>query len=70
MESFDDIPAILKEPVFHLAFDIAEWVKYPSSIQDTYRDAQKVYWDNINTLRFALEEGHAEGSQKVAQKSG
>ena len=69
LESFDEIPAILREPVFERAFDIAEWVRYSSAMQDAYRDSQKVYWDNTNTFNFAVEtaeergraRGHAEG---------
>ena len=61
LESFETIPKILQEPVFDHAFTIAEWVKYPSPIQEAYRESQKVYWDNTNTWNYAIEESHAEG---------
>jgi predicted transposase/invertase (TIGR01784 family) len=60
LESFDDIPAILREPVFEQAFRTAEWVKYSPSMQEAYRESQKAYWDNVNTLNYALEEAREE----------
>jgi len=80
LESFDEIPAILREPVFEQAFATAEWVRYSSAVQDAYRDSQKAYWDNINTFNYAIEtavekataeaeaRGRAEGVLEIARK--
>jgi predicted transposase/invertase (TIGR01784 family) len=62
LESFDEIPAILREPVFEQAFTLAEWVKYPPGLQDAYRESQKIYWDNTNTFNYAIEEAAALGN--------
>ena len=61
LESFGEIPAILNEPIFDHAFEIAEWIKYPSAIQEAYRNSQKAYWDNTNTWNFAMETAEAKG---------
>jgi predicted transposase/invertase (TIGR01784 family) len=68
LESFEDIPAILREPVFEQAFASAEWVKYPANIQEAYKESQKAYWDNTNTFNYAIEtaeeRGRAEGREE------
>ena len=65
LESFEDIPAILREPIFEQAFEIAEWVKYPPALQEAYWESRKAYLDNINTFKYAVEtaeeKGRAEG---------
>ena len=74
LESFEEIPAILREPIFEQAFEIAEWVKYPPALQDAYWESRKAYLDNINTFKYAVEtaeekgraEGHAIGEAKKA----
>ncbi|MDR1962589.1 MAG: hypothetical protein LBQ50_02285, partial [Planctomycetaceae bacterium] len=59
--SFDDIPAILREPVFEKAFDTAEYVKYPLALQEAYQNDLKVYRDNRNVIETARLEGEAKG---------
>ena len=66
LESFDEIPAILREPIFEQAFEIAEWVKYPPALQEAYWESRKAYLDNINTLKTARDEGEAIGEAKKA----
>jgi predicted transposase/invertase (TIGR01784 family) len=61
LESFDEIPAILREPVFEQAFKTAEWVNYPPEQQEIYRKSQRAYWDNVNTLKTAIEESEEKG---------
>jgi predicted transposase/invertase (TIGR01784 family) len=61
LESFDDIPAILREPVFEKAFDTAEYVKYPPALQEAYQNDLKVYRDNRNVIETARLEGEAKG---------
>jgi predicted transposase/invertase (TIGR01784 family) len=64
LESFDDIPAILREPVFEKAFATAEYVKYPPAMQEAYQENLKVYRDNRNVVETAYIEGKAEGIEQ------
>jgi predicted transposase/invertase (TIGR01784 family) len=61
LESFDEIPLILHEPVFERAFDRAEYFNLSPMEQEIYHNSRKAYLDNVNVLRTAKEEGHAEG---------
>jgi predicted transposase/invertase (TIGR01784 family) len=61
LESFDDIPAILNEPVFEQAFQTAEYVKYSPIMQEAYQNDLKAYRDNRNVVDTARFEGHAAG---------
>ena len=71
LESFDHIPAILREPVFESAFDRAEFLRYTEDEQEAYFKSQMAYWDNINTFKYAVEtaaeEGEAKGRADVAR---
>jgi predicted transposase/invertase (TIGR01784 family) len=64
LESFDEIPAILREPVFEQAFATAEWLRYSPGMQDAYRESQKVYWDNNNTFNYAVEMANERGEAR------
>jgi predicted transposase/invertase (TIGR01784 family) len=57
LDSLDEIPAILREPVFEKAFATAEYVKYPPALQEAYKNDLKAYRDNINVLETARIEG-------------
>ncbi|GHT24043.1 hypothetical protein FACS189419_08720 [Planctomycetales bacterium] len=61
LESFDDIPSILREPVFEKAFDTAEYLKYSPEVQEAYQRDLMIYRDNRNVLETARIEGKAEG---------
>jgi len=79
LESFEEIPSILREPVFAQAFEVAEWVNYPPALQEVYWASRKVYLDNVNTYRYAIESaeergeargearGHARGRMETAR---
>ncbi|MDR1267909.1 MAG: Rpn family recombination-promoting nuclease/putative transposase [Planctomycetaceae bacterium] len=54
---FDTIPAILQEPVFERAFEIAEYVKLPLEEQERYEHDLKIYRDNYATLKTAENKG-------------
>ena len=64
LESFEDIPAILREPVFEKAFATAEYVNYPPALQAAYQNDLKAYRDNVNVLETARIEGEAIGEAK------
>jgi predicted transposase/invertase (TIGR01784 family) len=61
LESFDDVPSILREPVFEQAFSTAEYIKYSPAMQEAYQRDLMAYRDNRNVLETARIEGHAEG---------
>jgi predicted transposase/invertase (TIGR01784 family) len=70
LESFEDIPAILREPVFEKAYATAEYVNYPPALQEAYQNDLKAYRDNVNVLETARIEGEAIGEAKgEAQKA-
>jgi len=64
LESFNDIPAILREPVFESAFDRAEYLRYTPDEQEAYFQSQMAYWDNINTFKYAVETAAEEGEAR------
>ena len=66
LESFEDIPQILREPVFEKAFATAEYVNYSPALQEAYQNDLKAYRDNINVLETARIEGEAIGEAKKA----
>ena len=61
LESFGDIPRVLREPIFEKAFATAEYLKYPPSLQEAYQNDLKAYRDNHNVVETARIEGKAEG---------
>jgi predicted transposase/invertase (TIGR01784 family) len=61
LESFDDIPAILREPVFEKAFHIAEYIKFSPPLQEAYQKDLMAYRDNKNVLDTAHIEGFDKG---------
>ena len=67
LESFEDIPAILREPVFEKAFATAEYVNYPPALQVAYQNDLKAYRDNINVLETARIEGEANKAIEIAR---
>jgi predicted transposase/invertase (TIGR01784 family) len=64
LESFEEIPQILREPVFEKAFATAEYVNYSPAMQEAYQNDLKAYRDNINVLETARIEGEAIGEAK------
>jgi predicted transposase/invertase (TIGR01784 family) len=68
LESFDDIPSILREPVFEQAFATAEYIKYSPSMQEAYQRDLMAYRDNRNVLDTARAEGEAIGEARGLEK--
>jgi predicted transposase/invertase (TIGR01784 family) len=60
LDSFDDIPTILREPIFEQAFEIAETCRLSPEEKRAYEAALKVYRDNNNVLKYATDTGRAE----------
>ena len=68
LESFDEIPSILREPVFEQAFELAQYVTYPPPLQEAYWRSRMAYWDSINTFNFAVETAEERGMAKGMKK--
>ena len=64
LESFDEIPAILREPIFEQAFEVAEWIRYPPALQEAYWKSRMAYLDNINTFNYAIETAEEKGEAR------
>jgi len=61
LESFEEIPAILREPIFEKAFNVAEYLHYPPALQEAYQENLKVYRDNQAVINTALMDGYSTG---------
>jgi predicted transposase/invertase (TIGR01784 family) len=61
LQSFDDIPKILNEPVFERAFETAELARMNANEQFLYDQQQMALWDNFAALETAKMDGKAEG---------
>ena len=59
--SFEDIPAILQEPVFEKAFQTAAEVNLTGRERDAYERDLRVLWDNYAVLKTATDNGLARG---------
>ncbi|MDR1959697.1 MAG: Rpn family recombination-promoting nuclease/putative transposase [Planctomycetaceae bacterium] len=68
LEDFEQIPAILREPVFERAFATAEYVKLPLPEQEKYEQELKIYRDNYSVLDTAHMEGWLEGEAAGLEK--
>ena len=67
LEDFDDIPSVLRMPVFEKAFETAEYVKYSPEMQESYQYNLKAYRDNRNVVETAQIEGEAKKAAEIAQ---
>ena len=61
LESFDEIPAILQEPIFKKAFETAEYLRYSPDVQEAYQNNLKVYRDNQAVIKTAISDGYDSG---------
>jgi len=57
LETFEDIPDILKEPVFEKAFGIAEISNLKADEYTAYQKSRLSYLDMVNIMRTKYEEG-------------
>ncbi len=64
LASFDDIPAILNEPVFERAFETAELARMNAGERARYEASLKIYRDNYAVLETARMEGKEEGKEE------
>jgi len=65
LEHLDDIPEILKEPVFEKAFKIAEIANFNTDEYDAYQKSLLSYRDMVNVMKTKYEEGMEQGIENV-----
>ncbi len=68
LEDMDQIPAILKEPIFEKAFRIAELASLTPQQHRAYEQNLLDYWGSKAALDTAKEEGKLEGKLEVARQ--
>jgi len=61
LDSFDHIPTILNEPIFHKAFKTAELANLNREQYSAYEQNLLDYWGVKAAVDTARDEGHAEG---------
>ena len=61
LDSFNDIPSILREPVFERAFATAETCRLSREERQWYEADLKVYRDNYAVMETAIDTGMAKG---------
>ncbi len=64
LEDFEHIPAILKEPIFEKAFDVAQIANFNQQELNAYEKSQLSYWDMVNVVKTSKQDGFKEGREK------
>ena len=67
LEDFDEIPNVLRLPVFEKAFETAEYVRYSPALQEAYQNNLKVYRDNRNVVETAYINGETHKALEIAR---
>ena len=65
LEDFNDIPAILREPIFEKAFNIAEISNFNPMQMEAYQKSLLSYRDLVNVMNTKYEEGLEDGIEQV-----
>ena len=68
LEDFDEIPAILKEPIFEKAFEVAEIANFNKKELDAYERSLMTFRDWYSIMTTAIEEGEEKGMEKGMEK--
>lgn len=66
LPDFDDIPAILNEPIFQKAFKTAEVASMTAEQREQYQYSLMHYWDMRNAIQTAVDEAVAKTAQKIS----
>jgi len=66
LEHLEDIPEILKEPVFEKAFKVAEIANFNADEYNAYQKSLLSYRDMVNVIKTKYEEGVEQGIENVA----
>ncbi|GHV20539.1 hypothetical protein AGMMS49959_08100 [Planctomycetales bacterium] len=65
---FEDIPAILREPIFTRAFATANLAAMDRRERDVYDASLKIYRDNVNVIDSAYQKGVAQGIEQGVEQ--
>lgn len=68
LESFDEIPTILKEPIFEKAFEIAEIANMTATQYAEYQESLLTYIEVKEVIKTAKEDGKREVATKMKIK--
>ncbi|MCX6880226.1 MAG: PD-(D/E)XK nuclease family transposase, partial [Verrucomicrobia bacterium] len=61
LSSMEDIPQILREPIFERGFALASLAAMSEDERGAYDHSLKVYWDLNSVVTTAKDEGRAQG---------
>lgn len=61
LEDFNEIPVILKEPIFERAFEVAEIANFNKQELEAYQQSLLAYRDLLNVMKTTFEEGITKG---------
>ena len=67
LQSFDNIPAILNEPIFQKAFKTSELANMTAEQRDRYEQSLINYWDMNPIIDTAVEEAVQEKQMEIAE---
>lgn len=65
LERLEDIPEILKEPVFEKAFKVAEIANFSADEYSAYQKSLLSYRDMVNVMKTKYEEGIEQGIENI-----
>ncbi|MFN4255373.1 MAG: Rpn family recombination-promoting nuclease/putative transposase [Saprospiraceae bacterium] len=68
LEDFNDIPAVLNEPIFRRGFEVAEIANFDASQRDNYEESLNIYRELKGVVDTSFEEGLMEGLEKGIEK--
>jgi predicted transposase/invertase (TIGR01784 family) len=67
LPELEQIPSIMKEPVFRKAFHTAEFASMPAREQDLYEHNLHEYWTYLSTLKTAEKKGRSKKAAEIAR---
>jgi predicted transposase/invertase (TIGR01784 family) len=68
LESFDEIPKILDEPIFEKAFEVAELAKMTPQQNEQYQESLLTYIEVKEVVKTAEDDGRKKEKIEIAQK--
>jgi predicted transposase/invertase (TIGR01784 family) len=68
LESFDEIPKILDEPIFEKAFEVAELAKMTPQQYEQYQESLLTYFEVKEVVKTAEDDGRKKEKIEIAQK--
>ena len=68
LPNFSEIPAILKEPIFEKAFQVAETSNFNEAELESYMESLMEYWDMNNVIDSSYDRGKMEEKIEIAKE--